>query len=152
MAYSIEIREFPAQSVISKRTRTAVGGLPELMGKVYGMIAAHLTATGQFPAGPPFAAYYNMDMDDLDVELGFPVTSQLAGTDELQPCEIPGGRYAVCTHVGPYETLAPAYQAMSAWIEENGHTSGVAYEYYLNDPQGTPPEALQTEIRFAILD
>lgn len=139
--------------MISRRTRTTVDGLPGLLGSVYGSIAAYLEANRQFPAGPPFAAYYNMDMQDLDVEIGFPIASPLPGNDDLHPGEIPGGRYAICIHVGSYDQIAPAYQALTKWVEENGETpTGVAYEYYLNDPQDTPPEALQMEIRFALLD
>jgi effector-binding domain-containing protein len=153
MSNEVTIQEIPEQHVLSLRTRSAVASLPALMGKVYGSIAAYLEANKAFPAGPPFAAYFNMEMDDLDIEIGMPVAVPLPGTGEFGPGVIPGGRYASLVHVGPYDKLAPAYQALTTWMEENGQVpSGVAYEHYLNDPQGTPPEALQTEIRFALLD
>jgi effector-binding domain-containing protein len=36
-------------------------------------------------------------------------------------------------------------------MEENGYQpTGVAYEVYLNDPDETPPEELQTQIAFPL--
>ena len=47
--------------------------------------------------------------------------------------------------------VSPAYEALSAWIEENGYEpTGVAYEFYLNDPGEVPPEELMTQISFPL--
>ena len=40
-------------------------------------IAQYLAEQSEQPAGAPFVAYYNMDMQNLDVEIGFPVTACL---------------------------------------------------------------------------
>jgi effector-binding domain-containing protein len=90
-----------------------------------------------------------MDMQDLDVEIGFPVSGSLPGKGEIQPGEIPGGKAATCLHVGPYTEVGPAYEALMQWIMENGfEATGVAYEMHLNDPAQTPPEELKTQIVF----
>ena len=60
------------------------------MGPVYGEIAAYM-AKNKIPfAGPPFAMYYNMDMDDLDVEIGFPVAEKISGEGRVKPGTLPG--------------------------------------------------------------
>ena len=151
MAYKCEVKDQVAQPTLSIRTRTAVEALPEVMGQAYGMIAQYLGSLGEQPAGPPFAAYYNMDMQDLDVEIGFPVSREIAGRGDIQAGELPGGRIATCLHVGPYGEIAAAYNALSEWVEAEGHeASGLAYEMYLNDPGQTPPEALMTQIVFPL--
>ena len=44
-----------------------------------------------------------------------------------------------------------AYNALAAWVEAEGHTpTGVAYEFYLNDPGEVAPEEIQTEIAFPL--
>ena len=121
------------------------------MGQAYGAIAQYLGGLGERPAGPPFTAYYNMDMQDLDVEIGFPVSRKVAGEGDILACELPAGKIATCIHVGPYSELTPAYTALSEWTEAQGYeATGVAYEFYLNDPTQTPPEELMTQIVFPL--
>lgn len=48
--------------------------------------------------------------------------------------------------------MAPAYDAVNAWIVEHGYQpTGVVYEYYLNGPQDTPPSGYKTRIAFHLL-
>jgi hypothetical protein len=44
---------------------------------------------GEQPAGPAFVAHHNMDMQNLDIEQGFPVSKPLPAKGEIQPGEIP---------------------------------------------------------------
>ena len=151
MAYQCEIKEQSAQPALSVRTRASVAELPALIEKTYGAIFQYLGELGESPAGPPFSAYYNMDMQNLDVEIGVPVAKKLAGKGEVQASEIPGGRAATCLHVGPYDKMQPAYQALMQWMGANGYEAkGVAYEVYLNDPAQSPPEEWQTLISFPL--
>lgn len=151
MKYQCEVVEKPALPVLSIRTRTAVGNLPQVMGKAYGEIYQYLGELGEYPADVPFAAYYNMDMQDLDVEIGFPVSKPLPGKGEIKPGEIPAGRQASCMHLGPYREIEPAYTALMQWIAEKGYTpTGVAYEFYLNDPAITAEKDLRTRIGFLL--
>jgi effector-binding domain-containing protein len=151
MAYQCEVREQSAQPALSIRTRTSVQNLPGVIGKAYGAIAQYVGGLGEAPSGPPFAAYYNMDMNDLDVEMGFPVGRPLAGHGDIVASQMPGGKVATCLHTGPYSELHPAYQALSEWIQARGYEpTGVTYELYLNDPGHTPPQDLQTLIMFPL--
>jgi len=151
MSYQCELREQPAQPTLTIRTRTSVQNLPQLFGKSYGAIAQHLAQLGQYPAGAPFAAYYNMDMQSLDVELGFPVPKELPGKDDIKPGRISGGKFAVVLHTGPYSEVALAYDALTKWVAEKRYeVTGVAYEVYLNDPSQTKPEDLKTQVMFPL--
>ncbi len=151
MSYECKVREQPTQPALTIRTRAAVQDLPQVLGKAFGAIAQYLGELGGQSAGPPFAAYHNMDMQDLDIEIGFPVPGKLPGRDDIKVSEIPGGRAATCLYVGPYSDIGPAYNALSQWMKENGHEpTGVAYEMYLDDPDQTPPEELKTQILFPL--
>lgn len=151
MSYQCELIDLTAQPVLSVRARGAVKDLPAIMGRSYGVLGAYLGRMGQQPAGAPFVAYYNQDMQNLDLEIGFPVAQALPGQGEIQAGEIPGGKAVRCMHVGPYEKIKPAYEALGKWMQAKGHQgTGVCYEMYLNDPQQTPPEKLQTQILFPV--
>lgn len=151
MSYQCDLKEQPAQKTLSIRTRAAVQDLSQVFGQGYGQIAQYLGELGEQPMGPPFAAYYNMDMENLDLELGFPVARDLPGRGEITPGQIPGGQMATCLYTGPYDDIEGAYTALTHYVEENGYqTTGVAYEFYLNDPTETPPAELQTQINFPL--
>jgi effector-binding domain-containing protein len=151
MSYRCELLNRTAQPVLSVRTRGSVKDLPAILGRSYGAIGAYLGRMGHQPAGAPFIAYYNQDMQNLDLEIGFPVAKKLPGQGEIQPGEIPGGKAAGCMHVGPYDKIAPAYEALGQWMQSKGYEgTGVCYEIYLNDPQQTSPDKLQTQILFPI--
>ncbi len=153
MSYPIEILERPRQATASIRTRASVSDLPVLMGQTFDKLVQYLGRIGMQPAGPPYSAYYNMDMQDLDVEIGFPVSKVVHGEGDIQANEIPGGKYVSCLYTGPYEEFELPYNELKEWLEEKSQQgTGVSYEFYLNDPANTPPDKLQTQILFPLKD
>ena len=68
---------------MSIKTITSVRNLPQELGKAYSAILAYLTEKGERPKGPAFTAYFNMDMEKLEVEIGFPVTKEIAGKGDI---------------------------------------------------------------------
>ncbi|WP_031516236.1 GyrI-like domain-containing protein [Desulfofalx alkaliphila] len=152
MSNEFVLEEKQAQPVLSIRTRTAVDKLPQELGKAYEAIIQYLNELGEKPAEPvAFAAYYNTDMQDLDVEMGFPVSKPLKGKGEIKSGEIPAGKQVSCMYKGSYSKVEPVYQAMMQWISEKGYTpTGVAYEFYYNSPMDVPESELLTKIVFPI--
>ncbi len=143
----IELNEQEAQPVLSIRTRTPMENLPQTIGEAYGKIMQYMTELGVQPADAPFTAYYNMDMEDLDVEMGFPVNSQLQGKGDIVFREIPAGKYASCMYTGPYSQMEQPYNEMFKWIEDNDYQpTGICYEYYYNAPGEVPESELLTRI------
>lgn len=142
-----EIQDIPARPAMSIRTRTPLQDLPQTIGRAYAEIARYMGEMGTRPAGAPFVIYYNMDMNDLDVEIGFPADRALPGRDGIQPGEIPGVRAATCLYTGPYPEMSAAYEALTRCIVDSGlEATGVAIEEYLNSPMEVAPEELKTRI------
>ena len=151
MPYKCEIYEQATQPTVSIRTRSSVEKLPQVLGESYTAIGQYLGSLGEAPSGAPYVAYYNMDMQDLDIEIGFPVSKPVAGAGAIQPSQMPAGKYATCLHQGPYKDCGGAYEALTLWVKEHGYeTAGGVYEVYLNDPNVTPPEELKTQIIFQL--
>lgn len=151
MDYKFELKEQPAQPVLSIRRRTSVDKLPEEIGKAYSEIIKYLDEMGEKPEEAPFVAYYNLDMEDLDVSMGFPVLKQLPGKGDIKAEEIPGGKQVSYMYKGSYNGMAPVYEAMSKWVSENGHVpTGISYEYYYNSPADVPENELLTKIVFPL--
>ena len=151
MQYQIIMEEKAAQPTIAIRTRAAVQNLPQVLGKAYGDIMNYLMEIGVQPAGAPYVGYFNMDMQDLDLEIGFPVKQAISSKVDIQASEIPAGKQVSCLHTGPYSKVESAYNAMMEWVPANGYTAtGVSYEFYLNDPEQTPESELLTKIVFSL--
>lgn len=151
--YEIEVIETEAQPVLSIREITSVNDLPEEIGDSYQAILNHMSLMGEQPSDMPFVAYYNMDMDNLDVEIGFPTSRPLAGIHDIEVSEIPAGLKAVCMYQGPYNEMEPVYEAINEWLEENDYEpTGVVYEFYYNSPDEVPESELLTKIMFLLED
>jgi effector-binding domain-containing protein len=149
----MEIRTVEERETLMVRTTASVGELPNVMGSVYGEIAGFMGEKGLKFAGPPFALYHNMDMEALDLEIGFPISNRSKGEGLVTTGRIPGGRVAVAIHTESYDTIGKTYESLAVFVKEKGLETGKwTYEYYLNSPQDTAPDELQTEIYFPIVD
>ncbi len=150
MNYQCEIKDQPLQPTLAIRTRAAVQDLPQVLGQAYGAIMQYLGELGEQPTGMPFTAYYNMDMQNLDLEIGFPVSKPLPERGNIRPSQLPVGKIATTMHIGPYDGVGPAYEKLTQFVQAQGYTpSGVAYEFYYSEPS-TPPEQIQTGIMFPL--
>jgi effector-binding domain-containing protein len=142
-----ETKDQAEQPVLMVRTRTPVQQLPGVLGESYGKIMTQMLAMGSQPVGPPYVAYFNMDMNDLDMEIGFPVAQPLPGRDDVQPGNLPASKIATTLFTGPYGSLGEAYHELNEYIRVNDlQSTGTVYEFYLNDPAETPPDELVTQI------
>ena len=151
MTLNIELVEQETQTVMYIRTRTSFADMPKLIGESYCKIAAYLGELGEQPAGMPYAAYYNLDMQDMDLEMGFPVARQLPGKDEIKLGSIPAGKYVTCLYKGPYGQMEQAYNEIFKWLQENNRElTGVYYEYYYNSPDEVPESELLTKIAIPV--
>ncbi len=152
MSYHCEFKNQLPQPTFMIRTRTSLENLQQVIGQSFGTIAHYLADLGERPAGAPYVAYYNMDMQDLDIEMGFPLSKKLDGRGEIQAGEFPGGKLATCVYTGPYGMeMSAAYDALTQFARANHfEPTGVAYEIYLNSPMDTPPQELRTQIIFPL--
>jgi effector-binding domain-containing protein len=149
--YRCEIQEQKEQPTVHIRTRTSAQRLPEAVGKAYELVFRYLGKMGAHPASPPYIAYHNMDMQDLDVEIGVAVSRELPASGEIKNGHIPGGTFATCLHIGPYTELHQAYDALTKWVQEEGYEAGTTvYEFYLNSPDEVVPDELETRICFPV--
>ncbi len=122
------------QHYISIRTRSSAEHLPKVIGESFGKLFDYMESQGKLLCEAPFVAYYNMNPQDLDIEIGLPVAEKLLGTAEILSGVIPSGRAVFCMYRGPYSQIQPIYEDMDRWIKNHQEDAvGIAYEYYYND-------------------
>ncbi len=96
---SIECQTYlqEAQPVLGIHTHTPVEKLQETLGRCYASIGQYMDGLGVDPAVLPYVAYFNMDMQDLDMEVGFKIAAPLPGNGEIQAGTLPNKAVATCT-------------------------------------------------------
>lgn len=151
MGFTFNLIQTEAQPTLSVRVVTSIADLPKEIGKAYGSIIDYLSARDEQPLGPAYIAYFNMDMENLSVEIGFPVEKEIEGSGEIVSSTIPAGKQASCFYKGPYAGMAPTYDELTKWVEEKGYEpAGIAYEFYYNSPQEVPESELLTQIVYLL--
>ncbi len=140
---NIEILKKIPQPTIYIRTKTKVENLPALIGESFEKMAAYLKEIGEFLSDVPYVAYHNMDMQNLDVEIGLPVTEPVPGKEDIQAGFIPAGKVVFCMYRGAYGEMEGVYGEMAKWIEDNNYVPvGTAYEHYYNGQEYPESELL----------
>ncbi|WP_165550209.1 GyrI-like domain-containing protein [Kribbella speibonae] len=97
----------------------------------FSCVAGYLHRHGVAACGFPFSRDHLCPDGTYRVEAGFPVRSEIEGDGEVLPSSLPGGQVVVARHVGSYEDVADAYQAVDDWLKaEHAVRSGDAWEVY----------------------
>ncbi len=146
--YEIHAEARETQLTAVARATLPVTQLGPWLSRTYGAIAGLLAAGRAAPAGPPFARFHMLGGGLFEVEAGFPVSSPIEPRGDVQPSKLPGGQFAVTVHVGPYDQMEPAYQALASWVADHGgKLAGDAWEVFFSDPATEPdPATWRTEI------
>jgi effector-binding domain-containing protein len=142
--YEFERVDTEPRATAVARAELAVPEIGAWFGPTLGRIAGWLAAREVAIVGPPFARYHRVDgsPERFEVEAGFPVATEVAGDGDIAPSSLPGGTHASTVHVGPYERLGEAYEALERWVAEHGgEPAGDPWEIYESDPNEQPDPA-----------
>ena len=151
MSFVIEMVETQEQPTLILKMVTQVSELPKILGKAFMDIVTHIMELGEQPVGTAFVGYFNMDMERLELEIGFPVSKPLPGKGDILAGNIPAGKQVSCIYKGPYMEMPPAYEEIEKWIKDNGYKPlGPVYEHYYNSPEEVPESELLTKIVFLV--
>lgn len=145
---SSTLRTLQPQPALIIRSRIARSEIAATIGQSLGKIVPYAMSAGATLAGQPFARYPDFGPGSLTIEVGMPVATSVAGKDEIEAFELPGGRFAVGMHGGAYTHLSESFAALERWVTSQGLTvAGPAWELYVNDPADHPDSAdWRTEI------
>ena len=104
-------------------------------------------------AGAPYCKYTNGSEDFMrfDIELGIPVIEPLPEKDGIYMSTTCEGKAITAVHKGAYKDIEKTYGPMMQYLTENKlESTGVYYDYYLNNPADTPEDELLTKVVFTI--
>lgn len=139
----ISLFEQPEQHVLSIRTTINFNDYQNTAEHVYKKIMEYTAFNGLLLSGGPFVCYHNADLENLDVEMGFPVARSVSGNDDIAGYTIPVQKAVSGIFLGAYEDTDPLMIEIMQWIIEHGYEQqGKIYNYYLNDDNRNASELL----------
>lgn len=156
MTRPVEIRQEPARRLAGILHRGPYQELTLAINQLFGTLAAR----NLMEQSQGMACVFHDDPDavqspELRSHCGVIVDAQFPVEAPLEELNLPGGRYAVMLHKGPYSGLSEAYDELfSVWLPSSGQEPGEAplFETYLNSARDTPPDQLETEIHLKLKD
>jgi len=87
--------------------------------------------------------------DPMEVDFGVEVVREFARSGEVRPVTTPAGEVATFTHVGAYDRLGKAHDAIHAWAAANNRSfAGVSWEIYGDWKED--PDRLETTIMYLL--
>jgi AraC family transcriptional regulator len=152
MEGEIKVGHRDALGVVSKRIPVRLSEIGGVLGASFGEVYGFLGAQRVALSGPPFVIYHEVPNGDepFAIEICAPVGGPAGAPPGWLAQELPGGLFATTLHVGPYDTVATAYQRVSDWLAANGYViAGPPREVYLSDPS-TPPDQVRTIVEFPV--
>ena len=106
----------------------------DFAGGCFEKILTHLKSLGVLVSDGPIVCFHNMDLERLDVEIGFPVARLVEGNKEIQAHTVPAQKVVTAIDQGAYEEQDPTLSDLFSFIQENGYEPlGDIYYQYLND-------------------
>ncbi|WP_350275701.1 GyrI-like domain-containing protein [Kribbella sp. HUAS MG21] len=150
MKYQITERNEPERHLAVTRFTTTVAEISTRMGAAFATVFGYLAEHGIDPAGAP-TAYYVMGEDTFEVRVGCEVRDPVKPDDPIEPFVLPAAVTLSTVHVGPYDDLPNAYDALGTRAGELGLTLDPMHmwEEYLTGPE-VPPNSQRTEIHWPL--
>ncbi|GAA1061895.1 GyrI-like domain-containing protein [Agromyces bracchium] len=149
MTYDVRIVEAPRRDLAVVRSRTTFAEIPAFMATAFERVAAVLGPRGLLGDGPAVGRYAEMDQATgaVTVSAGFVVDAPIAADGDVVPEVLPAVEVATTTHLGPYDRVSEAYDAIAAAMALHGREldESMMWEEYWSPP-GTPDDETRTVV------
>lgn len=145
------IRRIRRQPTLSIRAEVAWSDAPAFFDRAYGALLRHLGSHGGVLDGPPLSCSHRRTADGMDVEAALPLLRAVDGAGEIVAGEIPPVEVATTFHVGSYAGLSESYRTLADFVAREGRrATGVAFDFYVDDPGRVPVDRLRTRIALVL--
>ena len=104
------------QPVLSIRQTVSLASLPQAQGDCLAALWRFMQRKEVAAVGPPFVRYHAFGDEEIDVEVGIPVSAPTTGDGRIVSGELPGGPAITTWHIGSHATLADAYARLQTAV------------------------------------
>ena len=120
--YEVKVKLVVARPILTIHAATSLADMDVTMPFAIEELYTYLEHRGIPAAGPDFCAYSYPEgcTDPFTADACVPVESRFEGEGRVVAGTLPAGPVAYTVHIGPYEELHLAFEAVLTWIHERG--------------------------------
>jgi effector-binding domain-containing protein len=152
MSHTIIIETLPAQPIAAVRRRVPIGEIAGAWKPALDQVWAFLGRNPTLRAeGHNVFLYHHPALreEPMDIDFGVQVIRPFPSEGDVISTETPAGEVATTVHVGPYDELAAAHNAIHAWrAASNRELGGCSWEIY--GDWSDDPAKLETRIMYLL--
>ncbi len=139
MAYEILTANLPASEAVAIRTTVPLKDLPSFFSEAFLELSQVIKKGSAEPVGPPFVRYYSVTPERVDVEAVMSCDKQVPISGRVQQLHLNAAQAAIVRHVGRYDKMKPAYDAITQWMANNDkHAIEAPREVYVTTEAEVP--------------
>ena len=151
MVYEVVVETARAELIAAVCEHIPLGGIPKVWKPALDQVWAFLKDNPDLPRGHNLFLYHHPPRrdDPMDIDFGVQVARPFEPQGNVRCIETPAGEVAMTVHVGPYDQLRGAHDAIQAWCAANkrtiAHASWETYGDWIEDAA-----RLETTIRYLL--
>lgn len=140
----IMLKQLPEQPMLTlRKTINFFEDYANFMGEAINSILQLIEENNALPSSGPIVCFHNIDLEKLDVEIGFATPRVFEDKDEIKSLTQPIRTIALTIDRGPYEKQDPTLETLMKWISDHGYEAvGGIYYHYLNNEEQSENEYL----------
>jgi effector-binding domain-containing protein len=149
--YDVVVETAPAELVAAVRAKVPISGIARAWKPALDQVWAFLKENGGLRPGHNLFLYHHAEHrnEAMNIDFGVQVARPFEREGNVQCVETPAGEVARTVHVGPYDQLGNAHNAIHAWCATNNRKiSRASWEIY--GDWNNDPALLETTIKYLL--
>ena len=133
MSYTVTLQTVAAHPIAAVRAKALIPDIPKAWKPALDQVWAYLRAHPELQPGHNVFLYHHPAnrTDAMDIDFGVAVARPFTDEGAVKSTATPAGLVATTVHVGPYNGLSAAHNAVHAWCSANTKKIGPAsWEIY----------------------
>ena len=151
MKYEVVVETAQAELVAAVRVTVSISEIARAWKPALDQVWSFLKQSSELAPGHNLFLYHHPDRrnEPMDIDFGVQVGRPFEREGNVRCIETPTGEVARTVHVGPYDRLGDAHNAIRAWCAANNRKIAQAsWEIY--DDWNDDPALLETTIKYLL--
>lgn len=151
MAYDVVTEMVQAELIAAVRVKAPVSDVAQVWKPALDQVWAFLKRNASLRPGHNLFLYHHPQHrdDPMDIDFGVQVSRLFDPDGPVRCVQTPAGEVASTVHIGPYDRLAGAHDAIHAWCARHDRKIGAAsWEIY--GDWNADPARLETTIKYLL--
>jgi effector-binding domain-containing protein len=151
MKYDVVVETSQADLLAAVRAKVPISGIARAWKPALDQVWTFLKANGGLGPGHNLFLYHHPEHrnEAMNIDFGVQVARRFEPEGDVRCIETPAGDVARTVHVGPYDRLGDAHNAIHAWCAANNRKIAEASWEIYGDPNDDPA-LLETTIKYLL--